>query len=301
MTSAASSEPAAEPLQAQVRRLYPALSATERRLADVVLAHREALLGYSATELAQLAGASKASAARFFRRLGYADFNAFRAQLRGEAGSAAPLHRMAPARAGRSAVGRLEAHAREDAATLGRLAGALDEAALRTAVSTLVRARRVWIGGWRNAHAVAHYAQGLLHQLRPGVALLNDAAGRETELLADADARDVVLVLDLRRRLRRLPPLLEALHAAGTPLLLLTDAAVSALEARAAAVLRCPTHATQVFDSYVAPISLVNFLASEIAARSAEATRARLARIEDLHLVLADLDTSPDTERKKAR
>jgi DNA-binding MurR/RpiR family transcriptional regulator len=289
-----------EPLDAQVRRVYPTLSATERRLADVLLAQREALLGYSATELAQLAGASKATAARFFRRLGYADFNAFRAQLRAQV-NPAPLHRLNTARAPKQGGGRLQAHTRQDIATLERLGTDIDAATLQQAVATLARARRLWIAGYRNAHAVAFYAQALLHQVRPQAQLLNESAGRETELLADVDARDAVLAVDLRRRTRRLPVLLRALRATGAQVVLLTDAPMSELEPEAQVVLRCPTHASQLFDSYVAPVSLVNFLASELAARASTATRERLARIEELHAALADLETATESERKKSR
>lgn len=281
---------APEPLQAQVRRLYPALSATERRLADVVLAQRDALLGYSATELAALAGVSKASAARFFRRLGFADFQAFRGQLRAEA-AVVPLHRLGRTRARPGWQAQLQAHAERDALCLQRLPAALDEATLARAVTLLAQARRVAVVGYRNAHTVAVYARALLHQVRPQVALLNDAAGRESELLADLAAADVVLAIDLRRRTTRLPVLLQALRGSGARLLLLSDAPVSALEPLADVVLRCPTHDGELFDAYVAPISLVNFLASAVAARSSTAVRARLARIEALHQALADLES----------
>jgi DNA-binding MurR/RpiR family transcriptional regulator len=43
----------------------------ERRLADVLLANGTAILDSSTTRLAARAGVSKATAARFFRRLGY--------------------------------------------------------------------------------------------------------------------------------------------------------------------------------------------------------------------------------------
>lgn len=281
---------AAEPIDEQIRRLYPALSATEKRLADVALARRDALLGYSATELAALAQASKASAARFFRRLGYADFGAFRARLRAEADRHAPLNRMAAGRPGRRLGPRLQSHVEQDLACLARLPQALDAAALERAVTLLAQARRVRVLGYRNAHTVAFYAQALLHQVRPQVALLNDAAARETELVADLEKTDVVLAIDLRRRTRRLAVLLAAARGRGARVLLVTDAQVSALDALADAVLRSPSHSAQIFDAYVAPVSLVNFLASEVAARSERAARARLARIEDLHLALADLE-----------
>jgi DNA-binding MurR/RpiR family transcriptional regulator len=290
-----------EPLDSLIRQLYTTLSAAEKQLADTVLAERGALLGYSATELAQLAGVSKASAARFFRRLGYADFNAFRAQLRAQATGQAPLHRMAQRRSRGAVLERLQEHAGNDGATLGRLAATADEGALQQAVSLLARARRVCVLGFRNGHAVAFYAHSLLHQLRANVSLLQDASARESELAADLDARDLVLAVDLRRRSRRLAPLLAALRSGGAPVLVITDAQVCGIERRGDVVLRCPTHFGQLFDSYVAPISLVNFLAGELAARSEAATRKRLERIEALHLALDDLEREPASNRQTVR
>ena len=84
-----------------------------------------------------------------------------------------------------------------------------------------------------------------------------------------------------------------AAHAAGVPIVLLTDVLASALDAKAVAVLRSPSHFDQIFDAYVAPISLMNFIACEVATRADAATRKRLARIEALHEALDDLD--PDT------
>lgn len=287
-----------EPIEARIRGLYPELSTTERRLADAVLAQREALLGYTATELARLAQASKASAARFFRRLGYADFNEFRAQVRVEASSQVPLHRMAQPHAPKSIDARLAGHLQQDAVCLGRVAPVLDSQALARAVQLIARARRVWVLGYRNAHAVATYARALLHQVRAQVAGLSDASARETELLADVDPADVVLVIDLRRRTQRLHALLDAVHSIGARTVVLTDAQVSPFDARADAMLRCPTHFGQVFDSYVACVSLVNFLAAEVAARSDAAARKRLARIEKLHRALADLEEEPGSDIK---
>jgi DNA-binding MurR/RpiR family transcriptional regulator len=52
-------------LDARIRHVYAQLSSAERKLADMVLTRQRELLGYSATELAGLAGTSKSSAALF--------------------------------------------------------------------------------------------------------------------------------------------------------------------------------------------------------------------------------------------
>ena len=74
-----------------IRSRYERLSVGERKLADLVLEMRGELAGYSATELAESAGVSKATASRLVRRLGFSDYQAMRQQARAGAASGSPL------------------------------------------------------------------------------------------------------------------------------------------------------------------------------------------------------------------
>lgn len=62
----------------------------ERRLADMLLENSTAILDSSATQLAERAGVSKATAARFFKRLGYASFKAAQRSAREQGVNAMP-------------------------------------------------------------------------------------------------------------------------------------------------------------------------------------------------------------------
>lgn len=281
-------------LEARVRHMYGQLSEAERRLADVVLNRGQALLGDSATELAQLAGTSKSTAARFFRRVGFADFDEFRQQLRASHARQSPLARLSQAprrdRLGEGLGSSFQHHLHSDAQRLTDWAEALPDAQLQAAVELLAKARKVWVVGFRHSHVTAFYAQALLSQVRGEVLGLNDAAGREADLLACAAEQDVLLAVDFRRRSTRLPRLLQAARSTGMRVVVLTDAPVSALAMQSQVVLRCGASAPQgLFDSYVCGVSLVNFLASALAANQRLGSAARLERIEQLHVVLDDL------------
>ena len=54
----------------RIRVHYQSLPPSERKLADLILDFPGDIAGYSATELAHLAGVSKAAATRLFQRLG---------------------------------------------------------------------------------------------------------------------------------------------------------------------------------------------------------------------------------------
>lgn len=278
------------PLDDRIRRVYAELSATDRKLADVVLARQKDLLGYSATELAGLAGVSKASAARFFRRLGYAGFSEFRQHIRARMSQQSPLARIGQADPRQAALLQLQSHVQSDIARLAHLPEALTEEVLEQAIGLLLSARRVAVVGYRNGCMTAFYANALLSQLRADVYQLNEIAGREAELLAELNDKDLLLAVDFRRRTHRLPRIVAAARNAGAQVLLLTDARISALATQAAVVLYCPKETEQVFDSYVTAVSLINFLATSMAARNRKKARDRMTQIERAHAALADLE-----------
>lgn len=281
----------ASPLEARIRHVYRDLPDAERKLADVVLLRHRDLLGYSATELAELAGTSKSSAARFFRSLGYAGYEEFRQALRATQLQQSPLARMGQVRRKDGLAPQFQQHLQLDAARLTEWAEAVPEAQLDAALALLRKARKVWVVGYRHSHVTAFYAHSLLAQVRGDVISLNDAAGREADVLACASDKDVVLAVDFRRRSTRLPGVLAAARSMGAQTVVLTDAPVSALAMQASVVLRCGASSPQgLFDSYVCGVSVVNFLAATLAQQLRTGTQGRLERIERLHVALDDLE-----------
>jgi len=275
-------------LRERIQAQYAALSLADRKLADVVLAHEKDLLAYSATELASLAGVSKASTARFFKRLGFADFQSFRAHQRKGVPQPSPLSHLVQQGTRPSP---LQQHIAQDARQLQALSDSLTEARVQQAAKLVVGARRVWVVGYRNGYMAAFYAQALLSQLRADVHLLNQGAGEDAELLADIQRGDVLLAMDFRRRTRRLSQVVGIACDAGAALVLVSDARVSALAARAQALFICPPQGEAIFDSYVGAISLINYLATAALAQVPKKARARLAAIENVHAQLDDLES----------
>lgn len=275
-------------LRDRIQGQYDALSLVDRKLADVVLAREKDVLAYSATELAALAGVSKASAARFFQRLGFSGFQAFRQHQRDGAPQPSPLYRMEHQGTRGSP---LQQHIAQDAQQLQALADEVTDQGVKLAVKLLVGARRVWVVGYRNGYMAAFYAQALLSQVRAEVYLLNEGSGEDAERLADIQPHDVLLAMDFRRRTRRLSQVVGIACDAGASLVLVTDARVSALAARAQALFICPPQDGPIFDSYVSAISLINYLATAALAQVPKKARARMAAIEQVHAQLADLES----------
>ena len=276
-------------LAMRVRERYAALSPGERTVADLILAFPGRLATHSATELAQLAGASKATVTRCFRRLGYASYAEVRSEVRREQLWGSPYYLEQGASQWSSPHLALEAHVAADSELLGATVDALTAVDLGAVVAALGQARRVVFIGYRNSHLLAAYASSQLALLRPGVELLPRVAETLAGGLAGLGPEDLVVAVGFRRRVQAFQAALEAVHGTGARVLYVTDLTGTAGSLRADWTLTAHCRGASMLDSYVAAISLLNFLVTQVARELGDAARQRMAQIEQLHGELGDL------------
>ena len=291
MTETEARQPVArQPVDSRILDIYDGLPTSERRLADVVLECQGNLASFSASELAEKAGVSKATTSRLFRRLGYARFTDARREARGVGtlwGS--PLSIDSEDENPVDSGDFLSAHLTRDLLNLGRTFQSLRPEAVEEAAELLVGARCVWIMGFRNSHALAHYARSVLTTVKPDVRLVPGSALEVAEDLASLSDRDAVLAIGLRRRPQLFRRLLALIHRRRVPIVMVTDPTASTAARYATVVLRCHNWGASMFDSYASAISVLNLLCSRTTARLGPAARDRLAVIEDMHRELDDL------------
>jgi DNA-binding MurR/RpiR family transcriptional regulator len=295
-TPDATNPPEPGPVESRILASYDRLPAGERRLADLLLARARDLPTFRAHELAAMAGVSSATAARLFKRLGFASFDEARRAARdaaaGPAGS--PLAALHASRGHRHPPNGLAAHLEQDLDNLKRSLASLPPAAIGKAARLLARARRLGVLGFRNSHTLASYAAGLLGTLRPDVRLLVGTGLALAEEQAGLAQGDALLVLGFRRRPRVLERILADAAETGIDTVLVAEPGADRIAAHARVVLPCAIHGAGLFDSYVAAMSLLNFLGAETSRELGGAAYRRLARIEALHRRLEDLEPAVD-------
>lgn len=269
--------------------VYEALPPGERRLADTILAKTNNLASYSATELAREARISKATATRLFQRIGREGFQDVRRQARREAHLASPLYALAGVDGREHAASTLSRHMANDLHNLSQTFESLDVKQVSRAVSLLTRARHVRVIGFRAGHMLAQYARYLLAQLRDGVELSPTSAVTLAEDLASLDRRDVLLVIDFRRRVVLLEKAVEAARSSGAIVIFISGSGAPAISRVGDVTLTCHHQGASIFDSYAAPLSLIGYLATAVAQGLGQACRTRLGRIEALHDALGDV------------
>jgi DNA-binding MurR/RpiR family transcriptional regulator len=271
------------PIAARINAIWDGLTASEKRLADVVVEAQGDLSAFTASELAERAGISNATAARFFRRLGYDSYNHARRAARVARDWGSPLYELTGIGERRLAAGNFGLHVAQDLQNLARTAEMLSPEALAAAVELMVRARRLWVLGFRNSTALAGYARGLLAHVRPDVHLLPLAGQTLAEDLVGIGPEDVLLVIGFRRRPNLLREILGMAREAGAATVLICDLSANRTAQLASVTLRCHNRGHSLFDSYAAPMSVINYLCSATGLALGEAAVGRLADIERLH------------------
>lgn len=269
--------------------VYDQLPPGEKKLADTILGRLNNLASYSATELAADATVSKATAARFFRRIGYQSFGHARRQARAEAHLASPLYALAGAKPKERVSDSLSRHVAAELKNLSETFKLPNLGSVAQAVRLIAKAPRVGVVGMRNGHFVADYAAYLLAQLRGEVISLPGAAMTLAEDMVSFGRGDVLLVIDFRRRSTLLQSLVDAARAAGVKLTFIASPGMSPLSRPGDLVLHCLTDGASIFDSYVAAVSIVNYLCSSVAQELGKSSRKRLKMIETLHDTLGDI------------
>jgi DNA-binding MurR/RpiR family transcriptional regulator len=276
-------------LESRIHACYEGLPGSETRVADVLLNHPGRLATHSATELAADAGVSKAAVTRLLQRLGYDSHAAARNEARLARQWGAPLYLQCDAPPGDGRKAAYAQHVAADQQSLAHTLNGLDEAALDGSVLALAHASRVLVLGFRNSAWLALYARIQLGLLRPAVDLAPLPSQTLSESLVGLGLGDVILAIGMRRRVPGFAAAIKAARAEGVRIVLLTDPTGVADVPDVDWTLGCHCRGAAMFDTYVAAVSVINFLCGQVAAQLGTAALHRLQGVEHWHGRLGDM------------
>lgn len=274
----------------RIKALYEEMPGSERALADRVLEYPGDIILCSATELAALAGASKAAVTRFVKRLGYSDFRDMQREIREAQTTGDPIFLTAGQMSERRDEDPLHVHLEQDLRCLRETIEAVEENLLLDVAKRIVTARRVVCLGFRNSHFFAAYIRRHLIVMRPEVSLLPVAGQMLMEDMADLGPEDLLLAVGLRRRPRQLSTVLKAMRKKGVPIAYVTDRRAVTTAKFATWLIPCQVRGTSLFDSYVGVVSVINFICTRAMVYAGAAGRARLRLVEEMLEVAGELD-----------
>jgi len=264
------------------------LTRTERRLATLLLEDPEAVALLSASEIAQKAGVSKATTARFFQRLGYPSFRTARSAARdAPAGGRTTDHKQRPSE--KAAPPGLAEHLAADVQNLVRTIEQLRSDEVDGAVRMLARAEKLWVVGFGENYPLAHFARALLIRVKADIRMIPIGGFSIPEEFASITGADTMLAFGVGRRTRGLRSIMRSAVAAGAQVIYVTDQVGRSGPDVAGVTLRCRTRGAGVFASWVAPVSIVTHVCSALAVRIGGTAMERLQAIEQIHSEWGDL------------
>lgn len=264
---------------ARVHDQRDALTTTERRLAEIVLADPQTVAFGTVAALARAAATSGASVVRFANHLGYDGFVKLQAAVQEEL--ACHL---------RPAVERIRQPAHDDvvARTLAveldnvtASLAAIDRRTLAAAATRLSgqKARVVVLPG-STSFGVGHHLADQLGLLRDNVALAAGSPASVTAALALLTRADVVIAIDVRRYDQAVVDGAALVIKRRIPLIAITDSALSPLARHATATFTIAGEGAGPFDSQTGAMAVANALVTAVAQRRRASATKRLDRVE---------------------
>lgn len=275
----------------RIQERFSRLTAGEQKLAQLVLDRQDDILTHSATEIAEMAGVSKATAARFFQHLGYADFNEVKLQAREERNSTEP-YGYAVGSSDQIVLGKaVSTHLELELRNLTKTFEELRSDLIRKAADLLHDAPRVWVLGLGSEEGFARYARLLLARLRHSVMILGINQGSWAEDLAMTGPKDTLLLISLPPRPTILKPIISYAKTTRMSVITITDRNY-ALEAQrySDVVLPCHVASFGTGPSHTAISSAIRLLAVTYAARAGKSAGQRADVLASIHEELDDND-----------
>tara|TARA_R110000868_G_scaffold411761_2_gene709223 strand:- start:2477 stop:3364 length:888 start_codon:yes stop_codon:yes gene_type:complete len=276
----------ADQVKALIHAATTRLTASEKRVGEVILKDYPMAGMQSVTKLAELAAVSTPTVIRMARKLGFEGFPELQTALRGEVADrikAPSLKRDARAAAGEGTGHVLH---RFTEAVIRNLNGSLDrlDPVVFDRVADLLAdtARPAYFVGGRITRSNASYFHNHIQIIRANVTLLSQTPNVWPHYLLDMNERSVLIVFDIRRYEKDLQKLAELAHERGATIVLFTDQWGSPIAQVAENVFNLQVEAPSNWDSTIAIMAVVEALIAEVQAKRWDDTQGRLQELESM-------------------
>jgi len=276
--SSAASSPAEQAIAAHIAKAMPTLTPIHRRMGEYVLANLFRAATMRIDELANVVGASVATANRFARALGFDGYPQFReALVRGFEATLAPVERLRSAQESLAPGDDLvDASLEQAASNLNATRTAIDRAAADAAVEAIIAARRVFVLGY----GASAFLAGLMeHGLTPyhdnvqSLALMGGPTHAARRLFASNEG-DLVIGIAFPRYVEDTIELARRAASRGARVMALTDGPHSPLAQFASLSLYIRADRRLAANADSAVLAVIEALCDAVAYRTKRSVKA---------------------------
>lgn len=274
-----------EEVLSRLKELLAELPPQLRRGAGRVLDRPREVAVTSMRALAASAGVTPPTMLRLARRLGFANYESFRAVFRaavtggGFRGKAASLQRLGEHGGDAGVVARMGLAARDNIDATFEEAGGGD---MVRAAELLRHARRIHALGVGAPHWMSCYLQYLGRAALPELCVPPAARNSPVEEMVGVGKGDVVLILSVAPYAVQMLKVAEIARAGGASVIAVTDSRGAPLAALSDVLLVAGTASPQFYPSMVGVVAVIETVIALAVARGEGATLARIAAIDRL-------------------
>jgi DNA-binding MurR/RpiR family transcriptional regulator len=270
-----------------IRRGTATFTASERKIANTLLADYPFGGLQTIQELAERTGVSAPSVTRFVSKLGFSGYQEFQRQLIAELreGSRSPLDLKRTERLG-SGTTFLADYARRAMRRMEEMADSLPQETFDRILALLVDpARAIFLLGGRISDSIASFLAIHLQQIRPKVHHLPSNPENWPDQLLQMRRQDVLMLFDFRRYQPDLARLAEVAAARRHPsIVLVTDRWISPIARHSDHVVALPIEIETAWDTIVCAVAFVEALIVRVSEADWPATRKRIEAWDALRL-----------------
>lgn len=257
----------------------------ERLIANFVIADRQSVPFETAASLAEKLDVSPVTVGRFCRRMGYRNFRELKAELKFDIAATpwprgAQFNQLVASDAGKSELQRdfdLNVAGLLEVYTLARTPE------WDAIASMLARTPELLVVGFQPERGMAAQFAHMLQYARPGVRLVDLAAGNFAEVLADDRPNRTLFIVETRRYSRQAEMLARHAQKAGIDLIFVTDKYCHWARRYTPHVLALPTESAMFWDTIVPMAAALLLLANSVVLKLGKGAEPRLTRISELY------------------
>ena len=269
-----------------IRREAANLTATERKIANAVLAAYPFGALLTIQELADRIGVSAPSITRFVSKIGFSGYQEFQRELIGELreGSRSPLDLKATEKLGSGNF--LADYVRRATSLLDEMTISVPQDQFDSIVTLLSDpSRSVFLLGGRISDTIARFLSQHLKQIRPRIHHLPPNQEDWPDLVLSMRKQDVVVLFDFRRYQPDIALLAERIARQRRPtIILVTDKWMSPIARHSDHVVALPIENDTAWDTSICALGFVEALIVKVSEADWPATRARIETWDTLRL-----------------
>ena len=268
----------------RIRKMYPSLSKSHKKIANAVLNEYETVSFMTAARLGNRVGVSESTVVRFASVLGYEGFSEFQRAVEELAKTKlTPNQRidMTKKRIGQGDI--LETVMHSDMNKIRYTLDKLDREAFYHSVDAILNAKTIYVIGARSSEPIAKILNYNLSLIFDNVKFINASSTAEVfEQMFSIDENDVLIAFSFPRYSSRVVNSVKFANSKGAKTVTFTDSHISPLSKYSDGLLLAQSDMASFMDSLVAPISIINALIVEITSRREKEIRKRFDTLEDI-------------------